>query len=160
VRLIPPQYVKPYVKRNKTDAADAEAICEAVARPNMRFVPIKTVEQQGILALHRVRSLLVRQRTAAVNAIRGLMAEFGVVAGKGTRRISTIRAASERTRAGRLPGSARRAAWAWYVDGAIGSTLQIGLILSLSKDDPVNSTVTRTRPVKAALGGIARSAEA
>ena len=71
VRLIPPQYVKPYVKRNKTDAADAEAICEAVARPNMRFVPIKTIEQQGILALHRVRALLVRQRTSAVNALRG-----------------------------------------------------------------------------------------
>ena len=83
VRLIPPQYVKPYVKRNKTDAADAEAICEAVGRPNMRFVPIKTGEQQGILALHRVRSLLVRQRTAAVNAARGLLGEFGLVAGKG-----------------------------------------------------------------------------
>jgi transposase len=61
VRLIPPQYVKPYVKRNKTDAADAEAICEAVSRPNMRFVPIKTVDQQAVLALHRARSLLVRQ---------------------------------------------------------------------------------------------------
>ena len=63
VRLIPPQYAKPYVKRNKTDAADAEAICEAVGRPNMRFVPIKTREQQAVLALHRVRALLVRQRT-------------------------------------------------------------------------------------------------
>jgi transposase len=62
--------VKPYVKRNKTDAADAEAICEAVGRPNMRFVPIKTIEQQSILALHRVRALLVRQRTSAVNAMR------------------------------------------------------------------------------------------
>ena len=72
VRLIPPQYVKPYVKRNKTDAADAEAICEAVCRPNMRFVPIKTREQQAVLALHRVRALLVRQRTATINALRGL----------------------------------------------------------------------------------------
>ena len=72
VRLIPPQYVKPYVKRNKTDAADAEAICEAVDRPNMRFVPIKSIEQQSILALHRVRALLVRQRTSAVNAMRAL----------------------------------------------------------------------------------------
>jgi transposase len=62
IRLIPPQYVKPYVKRNKTDAADAEAICEAVARPNMRFVPIKTIDQQGVLSLHRVRSLFVRQQ--------------------------------------------------------------------------------------------------
>jgi transposase len=87
VRLIPPQYVKPYVKRNKTDAADAEAICEAVARPNMRFVPIKTPEQQAILALHRVRSLLVRQRTASINAARGLLGEFGVIAAKGTCRV-------------------------------------------------------------------------
>lgn len=79
VRLIPPQYVKPYVKRNKTDAADAEAICEAVGRPNMRFVPIKTVAQQAVLALHRVRSLLVRQRTATINAARGLLGEFGLV---------------------------------------------------------------------------------
>src|SRR5260221_1989471 len=72
VRLIPPQYVKPYVKRNKTDAAGAEAICEAVGRPHMRFVPIKTVAQQAVLALHRVRSLLGQQRTATINAIRGL----------------------------------------------------------------------------------------
>ena len=71
MRLIPPQYVKPYVKRNKTDAADAEAICEAAGRPNMRFVPIKTREQQSVLVLRRVRALLVRQRTAAVNAARG-----------------------------------------------------------------------------------------
>jgi transposase len=83
VRLIPPQYAKPYVKRNKTDAADAEAICEAAGRPTMRFVPIKTKESQALLALHRVRSLLVRQRTAAVNSARGLLGEFGLVAPKG-----------------------------------------------------------------------------
>jgi transposase len=68
VRLIPSRYIKPYVKRNKTDAADAEAICEAIGRPNMRFVPIKTIAQEAILALHRVRSLLVRQRTATIKA--------------------------------------------------------------------------------------------
>lgn len=90
VRLIPPQYVKPYVKRNKTDAADAEAICEAVAKPNMRFVPIKTKQQQSILALHRVRSLLVRQRTATINALRGLLGEYGVIAGKGVRQLATL----------------------------------------------------------------------
>jgi transposase len=83
VRLIPPQYVKPYVKRNKTDAADAEAICEAVARPSMRFVGIKSVDQQAILVLHRSRDLLVRQRTMLSNAIRGHMAEFGVIAKQG-----------------------------------------------------------------------------
>src|ERR1700741_3343504 len=91
VRLIPPQYVKPYVKRNKTDAADAEAICEAVGRPHMRFVPIKTVAQQAVLALHRVRSLLVRQRTATINAIRGLLSEFGLVAAKGPARLDELR---------------------------------------------------------------------
>ena len=73
VRLIPPQYAKPYVKWNKTDAADAEAICEAAGRPTIRFVPIKTKESSGAVALHRVRSLLVRQRTAAVNSARGLL---------------------------------------------------------------------------------------
>ena len=109
VRLIPPQYVKPYVKRNKTDAADAEAICEAVARPNMRFVPIKTVEQQGILALHRVRSLLVRQRTAAVNAARGLLAEFGVVAGKGIQRVDELRQRMDDLDAEPFPDEARTA---------------------------------------------------
>jgi len=79
VRLIPPQYVKPYVKRNKTDAANAEAICEAVTRPSMRFVGIKSVDQQAILVLHRSRDALVRQRTMISNALRGHLAEFGVV---------------------------------------------------------------------------------
>lgn len=109
VRLIPPQYVKPYVKRNKTDAADAEAICEAVSRPNMRFVPIKSVEQQSILALHRVRALLVRQRTSAVNAMRGLLSEFGVVAAKGIRRVEELRQRMIRTEPALLPDEAREA---------------------------------------------------
>src|SRR5688500_31546 len=78
VRLMPPAYVKPYVKRGKTDAGDAEAICEAVTRPTMRFVPIKSVEQQAALALHRTRDIFVRQRTQLVNMIRGLLAEFGI----------------------------------------------------------------------------------
>ena len=83
VKLIAPQFVKPYVKGNKNDANDAEAICEAVGRPTMRFVPIKTVEQQNIQALHRVRSELVRQRTAKVNQIRGLLGEYGIVVRQG-----------------------------------------------------------------------------
>lgn len=83
VRLMPPAYVKPYVKRGKSDAGDAEAICEAVTRPTMRFVPIKSVEQQAALALHRTRDLLVRQRTQLVNMIRGLLAEFGIDIPKG-----------------------------------------------------------------------------
>jgi transposase len=77
---MPPRYVKPYVKRQKNDAADAEAICEAVTRPNMRFVEIKTCEQQGTLVLHRVRLMLMRQRVQLSNAIRGHMAEYGLVA--------------------------------------------------------------------------------
>lgn len=83
VRLIAPQFVKPYVKTNKNDAADAEAICEAVGRPNMRFVPIKSVEQQGILSVHRVRQGFVKARTAQANQIRGLLGEFGLVIPQG-----------------------------------------------------------------------------
>ena len=83
VRLMPPAYVKGYVKRGKSDALDAEAICEAVRRPTMRFVPIKTEEQQGILVVHRTRALLVRQRTMAANALRAHLAEFGLVANPG-----------------------------------------------------------------------------
>ena len=90
VRLIPPAYVKPYVKRQKNDAADAEAICEAVTRPNMRFVPMKTEEQQAVLVLHRSRDLLMRQRTMILNAIRAQLAEFGVVAAQGPRRVTEL----------------------------------------------------------------------
>jgi transposase len=83
VRLMPPAYVKPYVKRGKTDAADAEAVCEAVRRPTMRFVPVKSPEQQAALSMHRTRDLLVKQRTQIVNMIRGLLAEFGIDIAKG-----------------------------------------------------------------------------
>jgi len=87
VRLIPPAYVKPYVKRQKNDAADAEAICEAVTRPNMRFVPVKNADQQSVLVLHRSRDLLMRQRTMLLNAIRAHLAEFGIVAAQGPRKV-------------------------------------------------------------------------
>src|SRR5437588_3684234 len=80
VRLMPPAYVRPYVKRQKNDAADAEAICEAVTRANMRFVLTKTLEQQSCLMLHRTRHLFIRQQTAVINAIRAHLAEFGIVA--------------------------------------------------------------------------------
>ena len=80
VRLMPPAYVKPYLKRQKNDAADAEAICEAVMRPSMRFVETKTLEQQSCLMLHRTRHLFIRQQTAVINAIRAHLAEFGIVA--------------------------------------------------------------------------------
>jgi len=87
VKLMAPQFVKPYVKTNKNDAADAEAICEAVRRPNMRFVPVKTEEHQAVLSLHRARQGFVRQRTAQANQIRGLLAEYGVVIPQGIRHI-------------------------------------------------------------------------
>jgi transposase len=79
-KLIPPAYVKAYVRRQQNDAADAAAICEAATRPSMRFVPVKSAEQQGVLMLHRARELLVGQRTALINALRGHLAEFGVPA--------------------------------------------------------------------------------
>jgi transposase len=83
VRLMAPQFVKPYVKTNKSDRNDAEAICEAVGRPNMRFVPVKTAEMQAVLGLHRARQGFVKARTAQANQIRGLLAEFGIVIPKG-----------------------------------------------------------------------------
>jgi transposase len=83
VKLMAPQFVKPYVKANKTDAADAEAICEAVTRPTMRFVPVKNAEQQSILSLHRARQGFVRARTAQANQIRGLLAEYGITLPQG-----------------------------------------------------------------------------
>src|SRR5262245_27946074 len=83
VRLIPPSYVRGYVKRSKNDAADAAAICEAVTRPSMRFVPIKSADQQALLMLHRTRDLLIRQRTQLINALRAHLAEFGLVAKTG-----------------------------------------------------------------------------
>jgi transposase len=90
VRLMPPAYVKPYVKRQKNDTTDAEAICEAVARPNMRFVPTKTVEQQSCLMLHRARHLFIRQQTAVINSIRAYLAEFGIVAPVGRRGVEQL----------------------------------------------------------------------
>ena len=80
VRLMPPAYVKPYVKRQKNDATDAEAICEAVTRPSMRFVETKTTDQQSVLVLHRTRHLFMKQQTSLINAIRAHLAEFGIVA--------------------------------------------------------------------------------
>ncbi|QBY00372.1 IS110 family transposase [Rhodophyticola sp. CCM32] len=90
VRLMPPSYVKPYVKRNKTDAADAEAICEAVTRPSMRFVPVKSEADSAALVLHRARDFLVGQVTQTGNAIRAHMAEFGIVTAKGSKRVASL----------------------------------------------------------------------
>ncbi len=90
VKLIPPIYVKPYVKRGKNDVADAEAICEAMSRPGMRFVAIKSVERQAAQMLHKTRDLLIKQRTMCVNALRGHLAEFGLVVAKGVGRVDEL----------------------------------------------------------------------
>lgn len=105
IRMMSPSYVKPYVKRNKTDGRDAEAICEAMQRPTMRFVAVKSEEQQAVMVLHRTRALLVRQRTMAANALRSACAEFGVVAAQGRRGLARLM--QELAGDGPLPAQAR-----------------------------------------------------
>jgi transposase len=107
VRLMPPAYVKPYVKRHKNDATDAEAICEAVTRPNMRFVATKTEEQQSCLTLHRTRHLFIRQQTSVINVIRALLAEFGIVAPVGRNGVEQLLAVAADAGDQRLPEVAR-----------------------------------------------------
>ena len=107
VRLMPPAYVRPYVKRQKNDAADAEAICEAVTRANMRFVATKTPEQQGCLMLHRTRHLFIRQQTAVINAIRAHLAEFGIVAPVGRNGVEELLGVVADASDKRLPEIAR-----------------------------------------------------
>ena len=107
VKLIPPVYVKPYVKRQKNDAADAEAICEAAQRPTMRFVAVKTEEQQARAMLFHTRDLLVRQRTQTINALRGHLSEFGVVAPQGPAHVGRLASALD-DRGLSLPGAVRR----------------------------------------------------
>ena len=109
VRLIPPQYVRPFVKTNKNDAADAEAICEAVTRPTMRFAPAKSAEQQSVLMLHRARELLVRQRTMVINALRGHCAELGLIVAQGASKVEELVAIIEDPGDVRLPPLAREA---------------------------------------------------
>ena len=118
VRLMPPAYVKPYVKRQKNDSADAEAICEAVTRANMRFVVTKTPEQQSCLMLHRTRHLFIRQQTAVINAIRAHLAEFGIVAPVGRNGVEQLLGVVADSGDKRLPDVARA-----YV-GALGAQLQ------------------------------------
>lgn len=109
VKLMPPAYVKPYVKRGKNDMADAEAICEAVRRPTMRFVPVKSAEQQAAAMIYKVRELLVRQRTQLINALRSHLAEMGIVTAKGVGRLDDLIAVVRDQDDGRLPLAARQA---------------------------------------------------
>jgi transposase len=109
VRLIPPQYVRPFVKTNKNDASDAEAICEALMRPTMRFAAVKSAEQQSVLLLHRARELLVRQRTMLINALRGHCGEFGIVAAQGAPKVTELIETIEDSEDERIPALARAA---------------------------------------------------
>ena len=119
VRLMPPAYVKPYVKRQKNDATDAEAICEAVSRPNMRFVETKTPEQQSCLVLHRTRHLFIRQQTAVINAIRAHLAEFGIIAPVGRNGVEQLLGVVADASDKRLPEVARACV------AALGAQLQM-----------------------------------
>ena len=109
VRLIPPQYVHPFVKTNKNDATDAEAICEALMRPTMRFAAVKSAEQQSVLMLHRARDLLVRQRTMLINALMGHCGEFGMVVAQGASKVTILIEMIEDRDDARLPALAREA---------------------------------------------------
>ena len=109
MRLIPPQYVHPFVKTNKNDATDAEAICEALMRPTMRFAAVKSAEQQSVLMLHRARDLLVRQRTMLINALRGHCGEFGMVVAQGASKVTILIEMIEDRDDARLPALAREA---------------------------------------------------
>src|SRR5258707_4575765 len=109
VRLIPPAYAKAYVRRNKNDPADAAAICEAVSRPSMRFVAVKTEQQQALASLHRVRDLLMKQHTMLINQIRGLMAEFGMVTARGAQHVDELLAVLADPHDQRVPGPLRDA---------------------------------------------------
>ncbi|GAA0778006.1 hypothetical protein GCM10009434_29630 [Brevundimonas olei] len=109
MRLMPPSYVKPYVKRQKNNMADAEAICEAVTRPTMRFVPVKSPAQQSVMVLHRTRSILIRQRTQISNAIRSHMAGFGMAAAIGRQGLQSLIEVVEGPADERVPLEARGA---------------------------------------------------
>jgi transposase len=139
VKLIAPQFVKPYVKTNKTDANDAEAICEAMSRPSMRFVAMKTVEQQDLQAVHRVRSSLIRERTAKANQLRGLVYEYGLVA---PREISSL----------------RRALPAWLEDAENGLTVRFRALLAGLYSD-LQRLDERVRELDREIATIAREHE-
>src|SRR5262249_31297877 len=141
VRLMPAQYVKAYVKRNKNDAADAEAICEAVQRPTIRFVPVKDAGQQAGGLLHRGREQLVRQRTMLVNSLRAHLAEFGIVAAQGLRNIAQLIAIVRDAGDLRLPDVARQvlqvlSAQLEHIEAAIASLEK--QLMAWHKTNPVS----------------------
>ena len=139
VRLMPPAYVKPYVKRHKNDAVDAEAICEAVTRANMRFVATKTPEQQSCLTLHRTRHLFIRQQTSVINAIRAHLAEFGIVAPIGRQGVEQLLGVVSDASDKRLPDVARACV------AALGAQLQTLRVQILEFDRMIRAWHLRIR---------------
>lgn len=137
VRLVPPAYVKAYVKRGKNDAVDAAAICEAASRPSMHFVPVKSAEQQAALTPHRAREMLIKQRTMLINTLRSQMAEFGVVAPKGGEGVKSLRAILQDPEETRLPELARQ------------------ILLELA--DAIEALAPRLRRIEAAIRAMARN---
>ena len=145
VRLVPPIYVKPYVKRGKNDAADAAAICEAMSRPGMRFVPAKSEERQATLMLHKTRELLIKQRTMGVNSLRGHLSEFGIVTAKGVGRIDELIEKAERDAT--LPETAKAAL------KILAQHLQ-AIDASIAALDQEIATVHAQNPISRLLAGI------
>ena len=156
VRLIPPAYVKPYVKRGKTDAVDAEAMCEAVSRPTMRFVPIKTEERQAAVMVLKTRDLLVRQRTQVINALHGHLTELGIVAARGVAKVETLIEIVRDENDIRLPPAARKAL-KMLADQIEALTDQVGsleseIVIEVRRDDTMRrlATVPGIGPITAA----------
>ena len=142
VRLMPPRYVKAYVKNQKNDAADAEAICEAVTRPTMRFVEIKTTEQQSVLILHRTRQMFVRQRTTLINAIRAHLAEFGIVAQIGRNGVEALLQTIAERNDARVPAVARSC-----LEALVAQLYLVKRQISRSRSpDPCLAPVQRDQP--------------
>jgi transposase len=156
VRLIPPIYVKPFVKRQKNDASDAEAIAEAASRPTMRFVAVKTEEQQAGAMVFRARDLLVRQRTQLINALRGHLAEYGIVAAQGAVHLNTLHAALEDPEAG-LPATVRDIARIYLNQIARCAEKIAGLETSIRSKAAATETATRlqTMPGIGPIGAMA-----
>lgn len=145
VRLMPASYVKAYVKRNKNDARDAEACCEAVSRPTMRFVPVKSVEQQCARSLHRARDLLVRQRTQLANAVRGLLYEMGIITSKGSGGMARLAERIEKADPSipaALLGSLRGLVRQWRNAGGEISQLDDGIKAQIGRDETARRLMT------------------
>jgi transposase len=158
VMLIPPQYIKPYVKRGKNDALDAAAICEAMSRPGMRFVPIKSAEQQAALMLLKVRDLLIKQRTMVINALRGHAAEFGVIAAKGRVKVAELLQQAHAEEAG-VPALALEmlSVLAGQLDALDGRLKALEAeLMALHKADPVSQCLA-TQPGIGPIGAISFS---